>query len=117
MDAETEILEAMLELLEASRAAREALSEGDVALVRAIDRMLAGQRAVDILRSSPVSSQRQATQEALDRFNIARHKFRRKIIEMCLEQGMLPGQMGKIWGVSRQRIDRYVQEIRRCSGA
>lgn len=107
------IIEGIRELLEANHAAREALLEGDRVLSGAIDKLLAGQRVVDVLRSTPVDSQRRATQGALDRMNVARHELRLEVIEICLDEAMLPGQIAAIWGVSRQRIDRYVQEIRR----
>ena len=104
-------------MLDANRSAGDVLGEANGALEAMLGQLLAGQRTVDLLRTSPVSSQRQATQDALDRITAARRQLRRTLTEVCLEEGMSSGQIAEIWGVSRQRIDKHVQEIRRSSGA
>ena len=114
-DDEARIVEAIRDLLDCNRSAPHVLLESDKLLEGAIEQLLAGQRVVDILHASPVSSQRRATQETLDRVNSARRNLRNKVIEVCLEEGMLPGQIAEVWGVSRQRIDQHVQVIKRSS--
>jgi hypothetical protein len=112
---EIQIVEAMRHLLVANRAAREAMLMCDELLEGGIERIIAGERIADVVRSTPAGSQRQATQDSLERVNLARQDLRLRVIAACLDQGMLPGQIAEAWGVSRQRIDHYVQRIKRAS--
>jgi hypothetical protein len=43
----------------------------------------------------------------------ARHKVRRMAFARGLEEGMSIGELGRIWGFSRQLAARYAKEARK----
>ena len=116
MDApDQSIVVAMRSLIEANRNVRTVLARAEELLAQGVARLEAGERPTEILATVPASAQRQATQDALDGAAAARHELRLQMIAACLADGMTPRQIADAWGVSRQRADRFVQEIRRGS--
>ena len=49
----------------------------------------------------------------LDRLMAARHAFRLHVIAACIDGGMTPRQIAEEWGMSRQRVDQFVQKAKR----
>ena len=113
--ADSRIIEVIEDLIEANRAAREVMRTGEMILQQGIERLRAGEKISETLTDMAAGSQRQATQEANERITITRHNLRLLLIERCLEEGMRPWAIGDAWGMSRQRVDRYIQEIKRGS--
>ena len=113
--ADSRIIEAMEDLIEANRAARQVMCAGEMVLQQGIERLRAGEKLSETLADRPAGSQRQATQEANERIVDARHNLRLLLIGRCLEEGMRPWAIADAWGMSRQRVDRYIQEIKRDS--
>lgn len=54
--------------------------------------------------------------DALDRFEKARHVSRRSFVVAGQAEGMSLGQMGRLWGFSRQLAARYAAESRAAAG-
>jgi Trp operon repressor len=114
MDTDAErVIDAANELLEANRAAREVMEHAETVLVGGIERLKAGESITNALRALPTSDQRQSTQEAMERLTVARHQVRLLVIAACLKEDMTPREIADQWGISRQRADRFVQEIRK----
>jgi hypothetical protein len=112
---EEEIILAIQELIEANREARRVMLAGERILARGIERIRAGERVTETLGHTPAGPQRQATQDANHRIEAARHRVRLLLIGQCLHEGMRPWEIADAWGMSRQRVDRYIQEIKRAS--
>ena len=60
---------------------------------------------------SPVET-RQTMNTALRGVEASRHKLRLRIFELGLDQGLTIGNLGRIFGFSRQLASRYAREAR-----
>jgi len=114
-DADSRIIEAIEDLIEANRAARQVMCSAEAILQEGIERLRAGEQISKTLAEGSTGSQRQATQEANERIADARHTLRLVLIGRCLDEGMRSWEIADAWGMSRQRVDRYIQEIKRGS--
>ncbi len=110
---DSRIIEAIEELIEANRSARQVMQAGEEVLQRGIERLQAGEKISETLGYTPAGDQRESTQEANQRISVARHNLRLLLIGRCLDEGMRPWEIARAWRMSRQRIDRYIQEIKR----
>jgi Trp operon repressor len=109
---QVQIVDAMRELVDANRGARDVMFAGEQALLRGIQMIEAGTSVADTLRSTAAGQQRQATQDALSRVVAARHQLRLRVIAECLSDDMTPREIATAWGFSRQRAARYIQELK-----
>jgi hypothetical protein len=107
------VIDAANELMEANRAARRVMEHAESVLIDGIERLHAGESITNALRALPTSDQRQSTQSAMERVTEARHQVRLLVMAACLQEGMTPREIADQWGISRQRADRFVQEIRK----
>ena len=114
-DSNERIVSAIRALIDANRNVRTVLTKAEELLAQGADRLAAGERPTEVLATTPASWQRQSTQEALDAAAAARHHLRLQMIAACMADGMTPRQIAEAWGVSRQRADRFVQQIKRGS--
>jgi hypothetical protein len=114
-DGDERIIEAIEELIDANRAARQVMITGEEVLQRGIERLRAGEKITETLSYTSAGTQRGATQEANQRIAVARHRLRVLLIGRCLDEGMRPWEIANAWGMSRQRVDRYIQEMRKAS--
>jgi DNA invertase Pin-like site-specific DNA recombinase len=114
-ESEERIIEAIQELIDANREARRVMLSGEQILERGIERIRAGEKITETLGYTPAGLQRQSTQDANRRIDDARHHVRLLLIAQCLDEGMRPWEIANAWGMSRQRVDRYIQEIKRAS--
>jgi len=113
LDSTARVLDVLEELLDATRSARSALAVNEELLVQSISALRSGGEIADMMRTEPIGDQRQATQDALDRVNAARHQLRLTVIAACIEAGMTPREIAEEWDVSRQRVDQFVQKLKR----
>ena len=111
-EAEIQIIDAARELIDANVRARDELDAANQFLQRGIDHLESGGSIIEALTALPVSSRRQATQDAFKRVVEARHLLRLRAISVCIDEGMRPSQIGETWGISRQRVDHYIQELK-----
>jgi hypothetical protein len=112
-DGDAQIIEAIEELIEANRAARQVMLDGERILQQGIERLRAGERISETVAYEVPGGQRQATQDAYHRIDEARHGLRLLLIRRCLDEGMRAWEIAQAWGMSRQRIDRYIQEMKK----
>ena len=57
-------------------------------------------------------SWRSAVTEAIQVFEVSRHRVRLALVAMSLEDGMSIAEVSRAWGVSRQLASRWAQESR-----
>ncbi len=46
--------------------------------------------------------------------NTGRHQLRLTVIAACIEAGMTPREIAEQWDISRQRVDQFVQKLKRA---
>jgi len=112
-EGDLQIIGAIQELIDANRAARQVMIEGETILRQGIERLRAGERISETLGYESPGDQRQSTQDAQHRIDEARHNLRLLLIRRCLDEGMRAWEIARAWGMSRQRIDRYIQEMKK----
>ncbi len=74
-----------------------------------------GASTKEALSTVPASDLRQALTEKLSEIDAARHRVRRATIATGMQEGMSIGELGRIWGFSRQLAARYAKEARATS--
>ncbi len=107
------LIEAMQDVADASRHARKVFEGVEVLLESAIVGLRDGGAVAALVQESRISTERELVQEALERLNTARHRFRLRVVGACIESGMTPREVADWWGISRQRVDQFIQEYRR----
>jgi Homeodomain-like domain len=108
-----QIVEAVQAVVDASRHARKVFEGVEDLLNSAIDRLRDDGSVVDLVKESNISTERALVQDALEELNGARHRFRLRVVGACIEAGMTPREVADWWGISRQRVDQFIQEYRR----
>ncbi len=101
----------MRELIEAHARGREAMDRADALLRFGIEQLESGADVMGTLARAPRASEREATQEAFKRIIDGRHTLRLEILSVCLDLGMKPGEIAEVWGISRQRVTKYIREL------
>jgi hypothetical protein len=66
----------------------------------------------DIFSAIPTGDLRQSMTQAMAEVESGRHKVRRILFARGLEEGMSIGELGRMWGFSRQLAARYAKEAR-----
>jgi len=112
----SETVVALQDIVEAARAAAKAMQDIEQLAERGIERLGGGMRVADLIRTSTADQDRQSLQGAIDAIVDARHRFRLVAITACVDDGMAPKEIAEAWGISRQRVDQFIQEARRCAG-
>ena len=107
------LIEAIQGVTDASRHARKVFEGVEGLLDSAVERLRNGGAVVDLVKESRISTERELVQEALEGLNTARHRFRLRTVGACIEAGMTPREVAEWWGISRQRVDQFIQEYRR----
>ncbi|MBV8462263.1 MAG: hypothetical protein JO368_03145 [Acidimicrobiales bacterium] len=76
-----------------------------------------GESVVDALTAIPTGDLRRGMTQLMADIEAARHRVRRATIALGLEEGMSIGELGRLWGFSRQLAARYAKEVRDVDGA
>jgi len=113
LESARQTVDALRELREATRAAQQAMFDTEQLADLGIERLESGMQVSDLIRTSTASQDRQTVQVAIDAIVDARHRFRLAAIIACLDGGMPPREIAEAWGISRQRVDQFIQEARR----
>ena len=108
-------IEALQDLVETNRKAREVLALAEEESLRSIAELEAGVAVSTIVQRVQPGGYRRSIQDALDAVGAARHRYRLEAIAACIEDGMTPREIAEAWGISRQRVDQFVQERRRTT--
>ena len=104
------------ELLASSRELRQRLADAEKSYGRARRLVAQGRPMGDLLSEVGAGTVRASVSDALDRFERARHASRRSFVVTGQAEGMSLGQMGRLWGFSRQLAARYAAEARAGAG-
>ena len=100
-----DLLESLAELRKSTRATEAAVRRG---LKLARD----GADVATALRAVSPAHTRQSMNDALKAVEEARHEMRLHIFEIAMQQGLSIGELGRIFGFSRQLAARYAKEAR-----
>jgi hypothetical protein len=71
-----------------------------------------GSSIQDIFSAIPTGNIRQSVTEAMAEVEAARHRVRCMLFAQGIEEGMSIGELGRMWGFSRQLAARYAKEAR-----
>ena len=107
-----ELISAMQDLIEAHARGREVMDKADSLLRFGILQLESDGDFMEMMAKVPTATERQVTQDAFKKITDARHAIRLLLLEVCLEQGLSPREVGETWGVSRQRVAKYVAELK-----
>ncbi len=102
----------MRELLDAHECGRREMDRADQLLLFGIEQVESGADYMAALATAPSADDRKAMQDAFNRIIDARHELRLQILAVCLDQGMRPREIGERWGISRQRVAKYMVELK-----
>jgi GTP cyclohydrolase II len=72
-----------------------------------------GSSIEDALSNIPTGELRQSLTQAMAEMEAARHKVRTMTFVLGLEEGMSIGELGRVWGFSRQLAARYAKEAKK----
>lgn len=111
-DARAAVLSDLDELLESSEDLRRQLVAAEKSYRRARRLVAQGLPMGELLSEVGAGNVRSSVSHALDRLEKARHASRRSFVVAGQAEGMSLGQMGRIWGFSRQLAARYAAEAR-----
>jgi hypothetical protein len=100
-----DLLDALAELRQATRAT-------EAGIRRALKRANEGIDISEALGALDPASARHSMNDALKALEQARHEMRLAIFAMALDQGTSIGELGRIFGFSRQLAARYAKEAR-----
>jgi hypothetical protein len=67
----------------------------------------------DVFSAIPTGDLRQSFTQAIAEVESARHKVRKMAFAQGLEEGMSIGELGRLWGISRQLAARYAKEAKK----
>jgi hypothetical protein len=100
------------ELLEALAGLRQATRATEAGIRRALKRANAGVDVFESLGALDPAGARHSMNDALKVLEQARHEMRLAMFALALDQGMSIGELGRIFGFSRQLAARYAKEAR-----
>ncbi|MGO8873542.1 MAG: hypothetical protein ACLQPH_19480 [Acidimicrobiales bacterium] len=102
------LLEALEEILNATRGAQRALRESEARIERNISRLRGGEPAVRVVQDVPSSNARTEINDALDRLIATRQRARAATFRRLIEEGMTRKEIAANWGFSQQVVSRIV---------
>src|ERR1700676_1219705 len=99
-------------LLEALEEVRRTTRSTEVVVRRALKLAKDGADVATALQACSPIDTRHAMNDSLNGVESARHTMRLRIFELGLAQGLTIGELGRIFGFSRQLASRYAKEAR-----
>jgi hypothetical protein len=118
MDAKaSEVVSALRRLVDANEDACRALTRANSYLIESIGRIEAGEDVQATLLPSMADPLRADTKAAIEDIVSARHVLRLQVVAACTAAGTPPREIAKHWNVSRQRVDQFIQELRRTDAS
>jgi len=97
--------------VEVSAELREVLASTEVELLKGIDVLEQGGTPMENLRTPATSRHRSSLQSTVEQFTEARHEYRMVMIGECIKDGMKARELSEMWGFSRQRASKLINEI------
>jgi DNA-directed RNA polymerase sigma subunit (sigma70/sigma32) len=98
------------ELVAALASAREELRKSEQLNRRVLKKVGKGNSLASAIIATEPSGSRQSFDEALEELTTLRHRTRSLIFALAVEEGYSIGEVGRMWGVSRQLASRYARE-------
>jgi len=111
-DPRKEAREGVERMLQSSAELRTTLRAAETTLRRALKKMEGGSDLATAVFSTEPTTTRSTITEAIEAAESARHQMRVLIFAAGLEQGMSIGELGRLFGFSRQLAARYAKEAR-----
>lgn len=111
-DPRTVLVGELDELVATSQELRRRLAEAEKSYRQARRLVAQGSPMGELLSEVGAGKVRADVSEALDRFERVRHSSRRSFVVAGQAEGMSLGEMGRLWGFSRQLAARYAAEAR-----
>ena len=105
-------IRAVEELLDAMAALRESTRATETAIRRALKKADRGVDLPAVLAALDPASARNTMNNTLKAVEQARHETRLAVFAMALDEGTSIGELGRIFGFSRQLAARYAKEAR-----
>jgi hypothetical protein len=112
MVAKNETARLVEDLLGALTELRQTTRTTEVGIRRALQRTQRGMDLGTALSALDPAASRQAMNDALKAVEQARHAMRLAVFATALDQGISIGELGRIFGISRQLAARYAKEAR-----
>jgi hypothetical protein len=100
------------DLLEALAELRQTTRSTETVVRRALKLARSGADLRTALQACTPVETRHSMNEALKAVEAARHTMRLRIFELGLDEGLSIGELGRIFGFSRQLASRYASEAR-----
>jgi len=108
----TVIVERIAVVIEASNKARRALREAETVYERFAHRIQNGSSVHDAFTTLRVGELRRDVHDNLEALEQARFETRQAIIALGVSEGLSPGELARMWGLSRQLINRIAKHGR-----
>ena len=109
----SESIDAAEQLLITLKSLRRAAAETEAVVrrgLKAADEGMVSSMAFTAVRPAPV---RESLNDALKAVELARHRMRLAVFASALEDGVSIGELGRLFGFSRQLAARYAKEAHR----
>lgn len=100
------------DLIEANKELRRRLVASEAVLRRGVRRLEQGADLTSTLMSARPAERRRGINDALRALETVRHNFRIAVTAAALEEGMNLSDIGRVFGISRQLVQRYAQEAK-----
>jgi hypothetical protein len=100
-----DLLESLVELRKSTRATEATVRRG-------LKLVVSGADVATALRAVSPADTRQSINDALKAVEEARHRMRLHIFEIGIQEGLSIGELGRMFGFSRQLAARYAKEAR-----
>jgi hypothetical protein len=112
MEYQPHTIQLIEDLLEALSELRTSTRETEATVRRGLKLVVSGADVATALRAVNPADTRQSINDALKTVEEARHRMRLHIFEIGLQEGLSIGELGRIFGFSRQLAARYAKEAR-----
>jgi hypothetical protein len=111
-DSELDLAELIRELIATNRQVRKTLRRSEIILTKSLERFESGEDPLAILESLLPTQREGSGEDPFKDHARARHRLRLAIIGICLDSGLSIGDIGRLYGFSRQMASRYAREVR-----
>jgi hypothetical protein len=116
-DSKERAIEVVEQLLEALVDLRKAARASEIATRRALRKAKDGADVAAAIVASQPGDTRHMMNDALSAAMKARHQARLMVFAAGLEEGVSIGELGRMFGISRQLASRYAKEVRTLTEA
>ena len=104
-------LHASLLHLDATHRLYQDLARHEAISNQVMDAVASGRPLADELRRQGSADWRPALSDSIRSFERCRPLARLRLIAVGLDEGLTPGDIGRLWGITRQLVARYLKEI------